>query len=173
MSTISIATDSVPRRQAEELTVLTFTEELVALNLQAPDSEAVISTLADRLAAIGLVSEEYGRQTIEREHHHPTGLPTSPFCIAFPHADADGVHESALAVALLGSPVAFQNMADPDEVLDVYIVFMLANKSPEEQIQTLRELASLFGQPEKLSELRNQSSAEDVTAWLRRELRLN
>jgi mannitol/fructose-specific phosphotransferase system IIA component (Ntr-type) len=64
-------------------------------------------------------------------------------------------------------------MADPEEGLDVMLVFMLANRDPEEQIQTLRNLAVLFGQPEKLVELRNQTTLPEVESWLRRELRLS
>jgi len=63
-------------------------------------------------------------------------------------------------------------MADPDEGLDVRLVFMLANRNPEEQIQVLRNLALLFGQPEKLIELRDQATPRGVEDWLRRELRL-
>jgi PTS system galactitol-specific IIA component len=100
-------------------------------------------------------------------------LPTKPFSIAFPHADAQGVHQSALAVAILRHPIQFKNMGDPDENLEVFIVLMLANKNPEEQIQTLRNLAILFGEPEKLSALRDQSSPQEVFAWLKRELRLS
>lgn len=152
--------------------MLVFNEGLVTCNLEAPDSLTVINHLAGRLAEQGLVSTDYGRLTYERECEHPTGLPTKPFCIAFPHADATGVNQSALAVALLKTPVLFKNMADPDEDLEVHIVLMLANKSPEEQIQTLRNLAMLFGEPEKLSELRDQSNPQEVSAWLKRELRL-
>ena len=83
------------------------------------------------------------------------------------------MNRSALGVAVLRQPVTFQNMADPDEGLDVMLVFMLANRDPEEQIQTLRNLAVLFGQPEKLIELRDQSTLQGVESWLRRELRLS
>ncbi|HET7143589.1 MAG TPA: PTS sugar transporter subunit IIA, partial [Anaerolineales bacterium] len=96
-----------------------------------------------------------------------------PFCIAFPHADAEGVNQSALGMAVMRQPVKFQNMADPDEGLDVILVFMLANRDPQEQIQTLRNLAVLFGQPEKLVELRDQATLGGVESWLRRELRLS
>ena len=56
---------------------------------------------------------------------------------------------------------------------DWALVFMLANRDPEEQIQTLRNLAVLFGQPEKLTELRNQTTLPEMESWLRRELRLS
>lgn len=153
--------------------MLEFNESLLALDVQAKDAKEVIDLLAGRLHAQNLVSEEYGAQTWARECSHPTGLPTKPFCIAFPHADSEGVKKSALAVAVLCQPVLFQNMADPDEGLDVRIVFMLANHSPEEQIQTLRNLAMLFSQPEKLIELRDQTTLKGVESWLRRELRLS
>lgn len=153
--------------------MLEFNESLIAFDLPAKDAREVVELLAGKMHAQGLVSAEYGLQTWAREQVHPTGLPTKPFCIAFPHADAEGVNKSALGVAVLRQPVTFQNMADPDEGLEVLIVFMLANRSPEEQIQTLRNLAELFGQPEKLVELRDQPTLQGVETWLRRELRLS
>jgi PTS system galactitol-specific IIA component len=153
--------------------VLEFNESLIAWNLQAADAREVINVLAAKMHAQDLVAADYGEQTWAREIIHPTGLPTSPFCIAFPHADAEGVHKSALGVAVLQEFVKFQNMADPDEALEVRLVFMLANSNPEEQIQTLRNLAILFGQPDKLEELRNQATLQGVASWLRCELHLS
>ena len=76
--------------------MLTFNEKLVALDLDAVDARTVIEVLAGKLHRQGLVVAEYGQQTYAREVEHPTGLPTKPFCIAFPHADADGVKEFPL-----------------------------------------------------------------------------
>ena len=153
--------------------MLEFNESLIAFDLQAKNAKEVIDLLSGSMYAQGLVTAEYGTQTWARELEHPTGLPTKPFCIAFPHADAQGVNRSALGVAVMHQPVQFQNMADPDESLDVELIFMLANRDPEEQIQTLRNLAMLFGQPEKLVELRDQTTLQGVASWLRRELRLS
>ena len=153
--------------------MLAFNESLVVLNLEAPDAHSVIELLAGKLYAQGLVTEQYGRLTYARELEHPTGLPTRPFCIAFPHADATDVHSSGLALVTLSRPVTFKNMGDPDEDLQVFLVLMLANRNPEEQIQTLRNLAVLFGQPDKLTELRDQANPAAAVTWLRRELRLD
>ena len=152
--------------------MLNFQESFVLIGLEAPDSDAVINRLAGCLHQDGVVSAQYGADTIKREKLHATGLPTKPFPIAFPHADAEGVIESALAIAILDKPVIFKNMADPDEDLPVELVIMMANKSPEEQIETLRNLAELFGQPEKLFELRNLTSTTKVLNWMREELSL-
>ena len=154
-------------------TLLTFNESLVILNLEAPDAHTVIELLAARLHAQGLVVAEYGQQTYDRELNHPTGLPTKPFCIAFPHADAEGVRQSGLAMATLAEPVGFKNMGDPDEELPVHLVLMLANCNPEEQVKTLRNLAILFGKPDQLQALREQPTPQAAVAWLRRELRLD
>lgn len=149
-----------------------FETDFVITALKAENSDQVIDHLAAQLHAAGLVDEHYGKATISREREHPTGLPTRPFPIAFPHADATGVHESALALAILKEPVAFRNMADPDENLDAEIVIMLANKSPEEQIGTLRSLAELFGQPEKLSTLKDLTTPDEIVSWMKTELAL-
>jgi len=150
--------------------VLNFNENYVFCALEADDSDQVIQILADSLHRAGMVGVNYGKASIAREEEHPTGLPTRPFPIAFPHADAEGVNHSALAVACLKEPVTFKNMADPDEDLPVEIVIMLANKSPEEQIETLRRLAELFGEPGKLAALRSLSKPGEVTEWMKREL---
>jgi PTS system galactitol-specific IIA component len=153
--------------------LLQFAESSVIVDVASPDAEAVIQLLADRLHQQGWVGSKYGWDTILREREHPTGLPTQPFGIAFPHADAAGVNESSLAVASMRKPVIFKNMGDPDEDLKVELVFMLANKSPEEQIQTLRNLALLFSEAEKLSDLRALLTPSEIVAWLKRELRLS
>ena len=70
--------------------MLEFNESLIAFELQAKDAKEVIDHLAGRMLAQGLVAADYGAQTWVRELEHPTGLPTKPFCIAFPHADAAG-----------------------------------------------------------------------------------
>jgi galactitol PTS system EIIA component len=156
----------------QEKPLLVLNESLVAIDLEAQDANIVIRALAVRLQKQGLVSDTYGEDTIAREQNHPTGLPTTPFCIAFPHAGVNGVLRSALAIAILKDPVIFKNMADPEEDLSVELVIMLANNNPDEQIQVLRSLALLFGQPEKLMELRNQATPETAVAWLRQELSL-
>ncbi len=112
---------SVARPRDRRTSVLTFNEGLVALDLDVAGAQAVIHYLAGKLHAQGLVSADYGRLTCEREDQHPTGLPTAPFCIAFPHADAEGVNQSALALAIVPRGVVFKNMADPDEDLQVFV----------------------------------------------------
>lgn len=142
----------------------------IQLRLQAQDAEQAIEAMCVPLHEKGAVRASYAQDTIEREHKHPTGLPTRPFAIAFPHAEAEGVHRSALAVATLESPVDFRNMADPDEQLPVEVIFLLANREPEEQVQALRRLALIFGESDKLVALRDMQDPEEAARWLTSEL---
>lgn len=142
----------------------------IQLQLQAQDAEAAIELMCRPLHEQGAVRASYAQETIEREQKHPTGLPTRPFAIAFPHAEAEGVHRSALAVATLESPIDFRNMADPDEWLPVEIIFLLANREPEEQVQALRRLAMVFGESEKLVALREMQNREETARWLTSEI---
>ncbi len=112
--------------------MLEILDDYIAVDVAAPDAESIINLLAAKLYRAGAVGPGYAAATIAREKEHPTGLPTKPFCIAIPHADANGVLRSALAVATLKQPVTFRNMADPDEELAVEVVLLLANNSPEE-----------------------------------------
>jgi galactitol PTS system EIIA component len=150
--------------------MLEIQANLIAVDADLPDAESVILHLAGKLFEFGAVREDYGEAAVHREQSHPTGLPTKPFCIAFPHAEAEGVLRSALAVASLREPVTFRNMGDPDEELPVEMVFLLANRSPEEQVRALRNLALVFSEPDKLVELRAITSADDMAVWLEHEI---
>jgi PTS system galactitol-specific IIA component len=142
-------------------------KSIVALDFIAKDCNEVILALAEQLHNAGYVGTSYGDATVARETIHPTGLPTKPICIAIPHADAENVVSSALAYAALKTPVMFRNMVEPEEELPVEMVFMIANDSPEEQVKSLRRLATIFGDPERLVQLKELTQAELVVEWLK------
>jgi PTS system galactitol-specific IIA component len=152
--------------------MLLFDDDYVALNVKVENSKDVIFLLSGMLEKKGVVSAKYGEAAYKRELSYPTGLPTKPFFIAFPHADCEEVYQSALAVATLAKPVVFKSMEDPEIELPVHIVILLANRSPDEQVKVLRQLAIIFGKPEKLTELRNHKTISDLVAWMRKELKL-
>lgn len=145
-------------------------EKLICLNLAAADKETVIHKLAALLNACGAVGPEYGRAVCERERVFPTGLPTRGVCVAIPHADAEHVRFSALALASCASPVAFGNMGNPDETLPVELVILLAVADGKEQVQVLRQLAEAFGEPHILQALRAARTPEEVIRILREQV---
>jgi PTS system galactitol-specific IIA component len=152
--------------------MLLFDNDCVALNVKLENSKDVIFLLSGLLEKKGAVSANYGKAANKREQSYPTGLPTKPFHIAFPHADGEEVHQSALAVATLAEPVVFKSMEDPHIELPAHIVILLANSRPDEQVKVLRQLVTIFSEPQKLIELRNHKTISDLVAWMRKELKL-
>ena len=152
--------------------MLLFDDDCVALNVKVENSKEVIFLLSGLLEKKGAVSAKYGEVACKREISYPTGLPTKPFSIAFPHAGCEEVYQSALAVATLVEPVVFKSMENPEIELSARIVILLANGSPDEQVRVLRQLVTILGKPEKLNELRNQKTISDLVTWMHKELKL-
>lgn len=142
-------------------------EELVLLNYEAGGRDEVLQALAALLLEDGATKDTYLAALLKREAEFPTGLPTEGIKVALPHAGAEHVNYSALAVAILSSPVKFYRMDEPQTELDVEVVLMLANADPNEQVQTLRRLCEMFGEPEALQALKAAGTASDVVRLLR------
>lgn len=152
--------------------MLLFDEDCVALNIRVENSKDAIFLLSDLLKKKGAVSTKYGEAAYIRELSYPTGLPTKPFSIAFPHADISEVHQSAFALASLEEPVVFRDMEDPKVELMVKVVFLMAISSPDEQVKVLRRFSAVFKKTEKLSELCSYTTISGLVAWMRKELKL-
>ena len=73
--------------------MLAIEPDFILLDFAARDAEHVIMALSERLVEHDAVERNYGEETFARELKHPTGLPTKPFAIAFPHAEAEGVFQ--------------------------------------------------------------------------------
>jgi PTS system galactitol-specific IIA component len=145
-------------------------ESLVRLGLRASDNCAVMHILADMLYAHGAVKAEYGDKVCERESKYPTGLPTAGVYVAIPHADAEWVHHSAIAVATLAEPVTFYNMGDPAEKLPVEIVMMLAIADASKQVQMLQQVAQVLSDEPMLHALKDATAPSQVVQTLRQRI---
>ncbi len=142
--------------------------QAVCLGVEAKTPEQVISQLAEILERKGYVAPTYAPSVIAREATMPTGLPLSEdFAVAMPHTDAVHVLKPGIAIATLAHPVPFGNMEDPDEVLPVRIVFVLALNDKHAQIGMLQTIASLLQTPDRLNAIAAASSAKDVLDILR------
>ncbi len=152
--------------------MLLLDNDCFVFNAKVKNSKDVIFLLSRLLEKKGAVSANYGEAAYKREQSYPTGLSTQPFHVAFPHAGGDEVRQSALAVAILAEPVIFRNMQDPHFELPTHIVFLLAIGKPDEQVRVLRQLVTVFSDPQKSVEFGNQKNVGDLVAWLHKELKL-
>lgn len=138
---------------------IAFEKELIVIGMDVKDKTEAIEKLAERLESLGYVNGEYKNAVLEREKVFPTGLPTKGVGVAIPHTDIKYVIKSAIAVGILKKPVFFNVMGNPEEEVEVKVIFMLALKEPQLQINILRDLVNIFQNEtllEKIAESKNE-----------------
>lgn len=135
---------------------------LVEIGISAKKKEEVLEKLAERLTSNGYVKDKYLEAILERERLFPTGLLTADLGVAIPHADSQYVIKPGIAIGVLKEPVKFNVMGNPDEEVEVRIVFMLSIKNPSQQINLLKKLVSVF---ENKHLLKNLSKTQDNNSF--------
>ena len=140
--------------------------DLIELKLKAKSSQEVIEKLGNLMLSKGYVLDSYVDAVLTREETLPTGLPIDGFSVAIPHTDSGHVNESTIAIATLEEPIEFNMMIDPTQKTKVQLVFLLAVKNPNAQVQLLKTLMSVFQNKELLMNLQKASSKEEVNELL-------
>lgn len=129
----------------------------VVTGLDAETRQDVFDRLGGALLADGRVKDDYITALAEREAGYPTGLPV-PGGVAIPHTDASHVNEDTIAIATLARPVAFHEMGgDPDDLVEVSTVIMLALASAGEHLRVLQKIVKSIQKPEFLETIRSAS----------------
>jgi Phosphoenolpyruvate-dependent sugar phosphotransferase system, EIIA 2. len=77
-----------------------------------------------------------------------------------------------MVVATLKDPIRFHVMGSPDNEIDVKIVFMLAVKDPNKQIQLLKNLMNIFQDREALQNLIDSNDKKEVLNLLSKYLNI-
>ena len=119
--------------------------EHIVLNVVARDARDAIRQLTNALVKTGHVTPGFAEDVWNREQTFSTGLPTQPLAVAMPHADPDHVNSSAVCIGVLKTPVRFGQMGtDGSTLLDAYLIFMLAIKEREKQVEMIQQLMTLI-----------------------------
>lgn len=135
----------------------------IELNYPAKDTKDIVCVLGKHLFDAGYTKESFIQAAIDRENEMPTGLPLNgSYNAAIPHTDIEHVIKPGVAFATLKSPVTFQNMAVPDDSVEVSLVFLLALDQPKAQIGMLQEIAGILQDPHLIEDLMNTSECEEV-----------
>ena len=142
--------------------------EAIVLGVDTDSREAVIRLLAEKLQAAGYVKDSFADAVLAREASMPTGLPLGHAVnVAVPHTDPEHVLKPGIALATLKKPVAFANMEDPDEPVEVGLVFLMALNDKDRQIEMLQEIMATIHSEEAIAGLMQASSVYDVAAVLK------
>ncbi|WP_286680368.1 PTS sugar transporter subunit IIA [Tepidanaerobacter sp. EBM-49] len=139
---------------------------LIMLNVEATEKEEVITLMAKKLISEGYVKSSYLNAILQREKEYPTGLPTNGVGVAIPHTDIEHVIKPGIAVATLKKPVRFNVMGNPDEEVDVKLIFMLAITDPNTQINLLKKLVDIFQKKRFLIKLISIENKEEFAKEL-------
>ena len=129
-------------------------EELIILDVEAENYEEAIRKVSALLYDGGYVKDTYTDAVIAREADFPTGLILKDINIAMPHTAGVHVNVPAVCVAKMAKPVVFGHMGDPDTKVPADILFMMAIKDPDAQIDTLQNVMSIFTNAEAIAELK-------------------
>lgn len=142
--------------------------DAVCLQMDAKDSTEVIQTLGEKLLTAGFVKESFVLAALSRESELPTGLPLgAAYNAAIPHTDVEHVIQPALAIATLKKPVAFRNMVDPEDNVQVQLVILMALDQPKAQVEMLQEIATVLQDSATIEGLVQASSVEEVFTSLK------
>ncbi|NLH00303.1 MAG: PTS sugar transporter subunit IIA [Clostridiales bacterium] len=136
----------------------TITKDLIVCGVKAENAEDAIKTIGAYLINGGYVKDTYLPAVLERETEYPTGLQLKTIGVAMPHTAGIHVNIPAVCVAKLSDPVEFRHMGDPDTKVQAQLIFMMAIKDPDAQLDTHQKVMRVFTNEEAVEEL---SAASD------------
>jgi PTS system galactitol-specific IIA component len=145
--------------------------EHIMVGLEAADAQQAIQALSGLMVQSGHAGPEFAADVWEREQTFPTGLPTQPVAIAIPHADPFHVNQSAVSMGILKTPVLFGQMGTDGSVhLDAKVVFLLAIKEREKQVEMIQQLITLIQSADLLAGITHAEDADQVLELIRHTL---
>lgn len=120
--------------------------ELLQFDMEVKDQQDFFEKMAAILCEKGYVKPTYLDAIKLRESNYPTGLPTEPYPVAIPHAEAVNIIKPFIALVRLKNPVDWCEMGtEPGEsVLQVKLIFALGFQKGGDQIDILQTLAEKF-----------------------------
>lgn len=143
-------------------------EEHILTGLEASDAQDAVQKLTALLVESGHVTPKFADDVWKREGTFPTGLPTQPLAVAIPHADPHHVNRSAVCAGVLEEPVSFGEMGtDGSKKLDVRIIFLLAIKEKEKQVEMIQQLIKLIQSPTLLEKLPNAQDPAEAMGMIK------
>lgn len=142
-------------------------EDLIFIDYEVENQKQLLVNLSEVLIKKGYVKKSYKKGILDRENIFPTGLNTEGIKVAIPHTDARHVNVPAIAIVKLKNSVAFKEMGNDTSTVEASLIFMLAIKNPEEQINTLSRLMTIFSDGNILKNIYMSKSSEEIIEKLK------
>lgn len=129
------------------------------------DKDKVLLEMASHLEALGKVKPSFGKAVIEREKSFPTGIPVEPIAVAIPHSERVHVISSAILVAKVKKEVFFSRIDEPEEIIGVKVIFMLAMGDNQGQLDTMSKIMELIQDSvlvQRITEAKDAKEIEEI-----------
>lgn len=119
---------------------------------------------AKSLVADGSVDEDYYKQIVDCIEKYGPYVVFDHY-VAMPHSqeNAQGVHKTGIGFMRVKEPISFGKDEDGEEKL-AKLFFTLAACNPDEHLNNIQQLASLFCNEELLDALMAANTPEDILA---------
>ena len=124
---------------------------LILRDVEAANAEEAIRKVGQRFYDEGFVKDTYIDAVVAREKNYATGLQLADIAVAMPHTDPQLKH-----------PVEFEHMGDPDTKVQAEMLFMMAIKNPDEQVELLQKVLGVFQQPEVVAAFRAAKNEDEL-----------
>lgn len=136
-----------------------FSEQVIIQQQEVKDKEDALTILAKELEKKGVVNSRFLPAILKREEEYPTGLALQgDLGVAIPHTDPDKVKKEQVGFISLKCPVKFKQMGDADSEVKVSMIFILCLKSPDKQLDMLKNLMGMFTDVETMKQIKTSST---------------
>lgn len=136
-----------------------FSEQVILQQKDVKDKEDALTILAKELEKKGVVNSRFLPAILKREEEYPTGLALQgDLGVAIPHTDPDKVKKEQVGFISLKYPVKFKQMGDADSEVKVSMIFILCLKSPDKQLDMLKNLMGMFTDVETMKQIKTSST---------------
>lgn len=138
-----------------------FAKKIALFNQKAESRDEALTLLAAEFVKAEVVEDDFLAGIMAREAVFPTGLPLDKMGVAIPHTDPEYVRESQIGFMTLEKPVVFQFMGDINQDIEVSVIFMLALKEGQSQMEMLPKLMDLFALDEAMEALKETETYDE------------
>ena len=138
-----------------------FDAKIALFHKHAKDKEEALGILADEFMKSGVAKDTFLDGIITREKTFATGLSLNNMCVAIPHTDPEHVNRTQIGFMSLEEPVEFIEMGTEDKQIPVTMMFMLALKEAQQQLDMLMKLMDVFQNDELMEKFKAVDNFED------------
>lgn len=137
-------------------------EDLVYLNKEYKNYEDLLSQVMETLISKNYVEPGFQQALVDREKEFPTGLQLDGYAVAIPHGGSQFVKKDFISLVTLKNPLKMNRMDDPEEFLEVDVLFIIGFGKSETHLQGLRELMDLIQNPQVIEDLKKGISLTSI-----------